>query len=137
MNDLPTIAHNLHTQDNRITANPIFVVQQRKRTAGFDADYADQYVWVDDSSEEVDEGKTKQLDRADESGRFDETNGYRKVWYRDEWVFVQPFFTERGAQDYIAVNGHNLTEPRIYVESGYRNTEWQLVREHLMSLATP
>lgn len=27
--------------------------------------------------------------------------------------------------------GHNLKEPRIYVESGYRNKEWETMREFL------
>lgn len=133
MNDLPTIAHNLRTQDNRITANPIFLVQQKQRVCGLEE--SDTYVWVDESSEKVDEEKAAELEEADLYDHHRDgstTKGYRKVYYRDEYVFVQPFFTEHGAQEYIRMNGHNLREPRIYVESGYRNHEWEMVREHLM-----
>lgn len=149
MNLIPTIGANLHTQDNRITANPIFLVQQKHRTGGFEESYADQHVWIRDG-EEVDDVIAALLDEADKTGssvithpddedRLDKTvrevDDYRKVYYRDEYVFVQPFFTEHGAQEYIRANGHNLREPRIYVESGYRNAEWAAVREYLMAQA--
>lgn len=131
MNDIPTIASNLATQDNRITANPIFLVQQKRRIYGLEE--SDHYIWVDECGEEVhDSDEIAQLDFKDEGGDLDE--GYRKSYYRDEYVFVQPFFTEHGARSYIKINGHNLREPRIYVESGYRNEEWQTVRAHLMGL---
>jgi len=131
MNDLLAISSNLHTQDNRITANPIFLVQQKHRVYGLEE--SDQYIWIDPSGEEVDDpDEIAQLDFKDEGGDLD--GDYRKSYYRDEYVFVQPFFTEHGAQAYIKVNGHNLREPRIYVEGGYRNAEWELVRTHLMGL---
>lgn len=147
MNDIPTIAANLHTQDGRMTNLPIFVVQQKRRIGGFEEGYADQYVWVsNDDSDEVDEDISKLLEEAEDSGCDaiilpDDPEGdvrdvdeYRKVYYRDDYIFVQPFFTLRGAEDYIAINGHNLREPRIYVESGYRNHEWETVRAHLIGL---
>lgn len=43
-------------------------------------------------------------------------------------------FTRKGCEDYIALNGHNLKSPRIYVESGYRNREWEQLRELVMRL---
>lgn len=138
MNDIPTISHNLHTQDNRITETPIFVVQQKRRIYGFEEGYTYDSVWVDQDGECADD-KAAELEAADIAGEFprnEDDEDYRRVWYRDEWVFVQPFFTEQGAKDYIAINGHNLREPRIYVESGYRNEEWRIVREHLMAFTT-
>lgn len=137
MNDLPTIALNLRTQDARATALPIFVIQQRKRSPVPEG-YSDDGEWYDtDSCKTVDDPEVLARIAGDEKAGVLDTDRYRWVWFRDEWVFVQPFFTERGAQDYIALNGHNLCEPRIYVESGWRNHEWETVREHLMSLATP
>jgi hypothetical protein len=32
------------------------------------------------------------------------------------------------AARYIYLNGHNLRAPRIYVESAFRNAEWQALR---------
>lgn len=148
MNDIPTIAHNLRTQDSRITANPIFIVQQKRRIGGFEIGYSYDYVWVNRDSEEVDESVGKLLDQAEEDMREsfkhpDDYDGetrpvknYRKVYYRDEYVFVQPFLTEHGAQQYLKINSHNLREPRIYVEGGWRNEEWEMVRGFLMGLKT-
>jgi len=137
MSDIPTIATNLRTQDGRMTSNPIFVVQQKRRICGLSEYYSDDYVWVNNDSEEVDEEKAAELEEADDRDTFQDgftTKGYRKVYYRDEYVFVQPFFTEQGAKDYLAINGHNLREPRIYVESGYRNEEWEMIRAHFVGL---
>jgi hypothetical protein len=132
MNDIPTIAANLRTQDNRITASPVFVVQQKRRVYGLEE--SDTYIWVDNrTGEEVDEEKATDIEVAvDEIG--EDPSCYRRSYYRDEWVFCQPFFTEAGAQRYIDINGHNLREPRIYVEGGYRNEEWETIRAHLMGL---
>lgn len=53
----------------------------------------------------------------------------------DVWEFVTACFTEKGCKDYLAVNGHNLTEPRIYAAGSYRNEEFRTVREYLLGLA--
>ena len=55
-----------------------------------------------------------------------------RAWEHETWVDVQPFFTEQGAEDYLAINRHNLRLPRIYVKSAYRNVEWQYVRDELI-----
>lgn len=51
-----------------------------------------------------------------------------------EYINIQPCFTLSGAEDYLHQDGHNLKHPDIYVCSGHRNTEWQLVREYLKNL---
>ena len=43
---LNEIQNNLQTQDNRITAEPVFVVEQKRRDWGFDSAYCDDYAWV-------------------------------------------------------------------------------------------
>lgn len=51
---------------------------------------------------------------------------------------MQPFFTRAGAEHYLEINGHNLRGPeplRIFVESAYRNAEWQAIRALLLALA--
>lgn len=50
---LQSIAQNLITQDNRITANPIFVVQQKVRRIVPEG-YSDTAIWYDsDRSEPI------------------------------------------------------------------------------------
>jgi hypothetical protein len=120
-------------QDNRCTAQPIFIVQQRRRIYGFDPPYSDDYVWlyVDEAVEVSDEKELAQIE-AEYERTGKEPAEYIRTFYQDFWEWVQPFFSEEGAQTYITCNRHNLTDPRIYVESAYRNDEWAAVREMLI-----
>ena len=125
----------LHTQDNRITHEPVFVVEQKQRVWGFDPAYADSYAWLDADNDhnEASEEEAKALDAkyiADE-----DTGSWMMVHYRDRWEFVTACFTEAGCEAYLKLNGHNLNETRIYVHSGYRNGEWIAVRAALMVTA--
>lgn len=138
------IAENLRTQDNAITADPIFMVQRLERTYGFDSAYCENWMLHDGEGEEylTDEIKSdwEAWDWDDIScDQFKEKHGVppgglEKVHYRDTWVNVMPFFTRFGAEAYLKINGHNLGKTRIYVESAYRNQEWIMIREWLMGL---
>lgn len=119
----------LRTQDNAITAEPIFVVQQRHRIYGLDSDYAEAHVWLTDDGD-ADEATPEQAAKLDAFGM--DRKGWRRVGVRDTWEWVQPFFTRVGAETYIEANAHNLTDPRVYVASGHRNDEWKLLRRVLM-----
>ena len=130
---MPDIGRLLATQDNRATRWPMFLVQQRVRLSGLDPRWTDEVVWVRDG-EEVGAEETAKLEAAyEETG--DEPEDCLRTGYVDQWEFVTCCFTEAAAQRYIDANGHNLREPRIYVESAHRNTEWIDVREHLLALA--
>ena len=119
----------IQTQDNACTAHPIFMVQSQRRIYGMDPDYSEEFVWLHaDECDEVDSILAAELE-GEYQKTYDEREGYRRVAYMDLWENVQPFFTRAGAEDYLARNGHNLKTPRIYVESAYRNQEWQLARE--------
>lgn len=138
VDDIKDIAARMVAQDNRITADPIFVVEQRKRVYGFDPDYASDVdiVWVYDDGDldEVPADEAKPLEEVYRSTR-EEPEGYRRLAFQDTWEFVTACFTERGCEDYIAANGHNLKEPRIYVHSAYRNREWRAIRQHLAEMS--
>jgi hypothetical protein len=56
-----------------------------------------------------------------------------RLAYIDVWEFVQPFFSVIGADIFIEANRHRLTDPRVYVDSAYRNDEWIAVRAALLS----
>ena len=134
--DLVNIGELIRTQDNRCTSDPIFIVQQKRRIWGMDEDSSDDYVWMENEYwEEVDIAKDAELKEKDSN--FESTEGYTKLFYLDVWDFVTACFTEQGCKDYIAVNGHNLTKPRIYAASAYRNEEWIAVREFLKGQDKP
>ena len=116
--EIAAIAERLHTQDNRITDNPLFAVQQKLRVYGVDTDYRDGFEYANEVGETCEEG--------DKSAR--------EVGYVDRWEFVTGCLTEQGCKDYIACNGHNLHEPRIYAYGSYRNAEFIALRKWLMSL---
>lgn len=180
MNDIiKRMSQDIHTQDNAITADPIFMVQEKKRIYGIHLDYDHTGTkFVDSNDAEAPADETTRREVYDEAlkagdleplviipydqwrktfgndvGATDEkrkahyaryvrgaekehfldfcADNYTEVGYRDIWVNVQPFFTRVGAEAYLEINGHNLKEPRIYVESAYRNAEWQAIRKFL------
>lgn len=122
----------IRTQDNRATSDPIFIVQRRKRIYGLDTDYAEDTCWIDDDGDEADSDMELELSVKVDCG--ESTEGWREAGYMDQWEFVTACFTEQGCKDYIAANGHNLGETRIYAASAYRNSEFIAVREFLKSV---
>jgi hypothetical protein len=112
---LSEIGERLRTQDNRITENPMFCVQTHRRDVVPDG-FSDETVWVLDG-EEVDA----------------DTDGAEEYGIRWRWETVMVAFTEEGCKEYLRQNGHNLSEPRIYVESFNRCPEMIAIREWLMA----
>ena len=117
IDDLKDISERLRTQDNRITREPMFCVQEKRREYGYDTQWVDDHVWLDDEASEV---------PAD-------TPGANKTGYRDNWHTVMVAFTEGACQDYLRQNGHNHGETRIYVKSFYRCSEMIRIRAWLMA----
>ena len=134
--DIKKIAELIKTQDNRITDQPLFIVQREVKDYGYDSGWSDNYVWVNsaDSEECVDED-----DELYEKLNEDEDNGedmgdWYRCYYKKRWEFVTACFTEQGCKDHIAANGHNIGKNRIYADGSFRNFEYQAVRNYLLSL---
>ncbi|MDX6839796.1 ead/Ea22-like family protein [Hafnia paralvei] len=127
-----TISDNIRTQDNRATSHPLFaVMQKREIVTSEDHDYT-RIVWVDCYSgdyDEADETKARRLEILYQNGRS--VDGWDRYAVLEINVFVTACFTEKGCQDYIDCEGHNLNKPFIYVFSAYRNAEFIAVREWL------
>lgn len=139
--ELRAIGELLRTQDNRVTDQPMFIVQEKRIVIGFDPDYSqgdeDIVWWIDDCQYFMGDELFEKMERA-----YEETSDIPENWHRHgfttEWVYVTACFTEQGCKDYLAKNGHNLKEPRIYADGSYRNAEFRLIRDWLMTLsATP
>jgi hypothetical protein len=137
------IADNLRTQDNRMTADPLFVVFE-KREVVVDGDYQhDRIVWFGDEGVEADAEQTERLDAIQNDVDSDqyleseiELEGmkWRKLAILEVDSFVTACFTEAGARAYLEINGHNLRKPFIYADGLYRNEEMKGLRHWLMQL---
>ena len=141
--DLLAIGDQLRTQDNRCTASPMFIVQQ-KLYFGCEPGEGNVDVWLNEDCEEVDEETAAMLDELDDAFKWelDEDqavmlNRHKKRGMKHYWEFCMAAFTEAGCKRYLELNGHNLTDPRIYAESWNRCPEMLAVREFLLANAEP
>ncbi|WP_126962467.1 hypothetical protein [Xanthomonas arboricola] len=131
---LADIGRLIQAQDSRATAAPIFIVQQKRFYAADPQCDHDRMVWVSEEGEEAVGEDAERLEAEfDETGS--ERDGWRRVAEGHYWDFVTACFTEQGCKDYLARDGHNLREPRIYAAGSYRNKEWRDVRSFLASLS--
>lgn len=120
------IARDLHTQDNRITHLPIFVLEEKVRIWGIDLDYTDEYVWRDNEHNVVWETGDKEEEPDDDK--------LMKIGIAYRWQFRTACLTENGIKRHLELNGHNLGETRIYVHSGYRTPEIETLRDSIMNM---
>ena len=131
---LVELVDRLRTQDNACTADPVFTVQQRRRIIGIDPQWTDDVVWIEDG-EECGPERAAELE-AEWARTGEEPDECIRTGYADEWQHVMTFFTEHAARDYIEHNRHRMRDPRIYVDSAYRNPEWQNVVKFLMEVGS-
>lgn len=133
--DINQLTNNLLTQDNAWTADPLFIVQQKRQIWGIDESYDPKIAWrCDDAVYTEGSREFRILQKMEDRGK--EIEGYEKVGYIEIWEFVTACLTEQGCKDYLAVNGHNLHSPRIYVSSAYRNREIIGLREYFIKGAS-
>lgn len=133
---LKEIQHELKTQDNRITADPIFLVEECIRIYGMDKSYADddQIIWYHCDGMEADEDEKAILDELEENCEKIE-DCWKKVAFMDKWIPVQSFFTEKAALEYIERNKHRHSgKLRTYADSLYRNPEMKMIRDYILNI---
>lgn len=134
--ELEEIGDLICTQDNRITDQPMFVVEKSVMVItdpdyGYDADE-----WVNTESgnyEKASETKARRLDALRDGYR--ETGDWEKFFLKETWEFVTCCFTEQGCKDFLKLNGHNIGKSRIYAYGSFRNHEYQTVRNFLIAQA--
>jgi len=136
-NGLEEIGNLISTQDNRITDQPIFVVEKSVMIIT-DPDYGyDAEEWINTESgeyEEASDTKSKRLDALMEGCRC--TGDWKKFYLKETWEFVTACFTEQGCKNFLAANGHRIGKSRIYAYGSYRNHEFQSVRDFLITQAS-
>lgn len=126
----------IRTQDNRITDQPMFVVEKSTMVIT-DPDYGyDDEEWINVESgdyQEADETKSRRLDALENGCR--DTGDWKKFYLKETWEFVTCCFTEKGCKDYLLANGYNIAKSRIYAYGSHRNNEYRTVRNMLISAA--
>ena len=93
--ELIEISKCLQQQNNRCTADPVFIVQEKRRMYGLSHEYSDELVWIDmeDGCDELPDPENDEQETEYENNEF-----YELVGFYDEWINVQTFFTERGLE---------------------------------------
>ncbi|WP_027178802.1 hypothetical protein [Maridesulfovibrio bastinii] len=128
--DLSTLRKELQTQDNQCTAEPIFLVEEKKRVYGFDPIYSEETVFVD-----IENGGNE-VDLEEYGLTYEEAlneNGLTECGYADEWNFVNAHFSDRSAKEYIEKNGHRHSgELRVMVDTMLRCPEMIAIRKALL-----
>lgn len=137
LEQLKAIGERICTQDNRITENPMFCLQILRRDVGLDSAYAANQCWRDSANDET---------------IYDDDSGFMgeeflpagQEWdcfgYVDRWETIMVAFTEKGIQEHLKLDGHNVVsrafrgQYRIYVESFNRCPEMIGIREFLKNL---
>ena len=151
---LKEIQKNLNTQNNRATADPIFIVYDWERIPSHN-DYTDEFMFVG-SEGKIAEDKEQLitfLKDSDCCGELSEKElesikdmsdddliewikdkgvDIDKVYYIKKRVFINVFFTEKSADAFIKQNHYHYTkEVHTYVACLWRNPEMQYIRNCL------
>ena len=136
---LTALSTELRTQDNAITADPLFVVYDKQRIYGLDIDHAEHYCWLypdrgDGQSEVADSKMVTRLNHLESLGLEPAISGveYTRIGYVDVDRFITCCLTRKAATEFISSNSHRLRKPFVYVESLDRNSEMIALRNHLM-----
>ncbi len=115
------LSDRLRTQDgmgnekgpSHMTGNPVYLVMETERVLGVDPDFHEI------TGFEV-QGDVVELD---ENGKVPEN--VEKVAYVERRVLVEGAvaLTREGIERYLALNGHNLCDPSVFVASAHRCAE--------------
>ena len=120
-------------KNDHLTAEPMFCLQIKVRDLWFDPTYSENEYWWNPETGEMayDDEEGEPEDLSDWDGPFG---------YRDRWETVMVALTQKGIDEYMKENGHNVRklahrgEVRSYVDSFYRCPEMIAIRKYLMSL---
>jgi hypothetical protein len=145
---LINLSKELKIQDNRITENPIYRVYQKITIVKADG-FGNQVGYLDSEghitrledlqkSGEIENYRKEHLEYSDEDDEYILENRleYQKLEFSEEDISVsgQVYFTENAAATHIAANHYHYDHPFVFVESAWRNYEWQKIREIILSL---
>lgn len=135
---LKDIIHELNTQDERFTRNPVFLVQELNKVPTSEDYFTDGVQYVEDVT-----GDHAVYETLIEAYRDLLESGYSKddirenvetVPYVESWQTIKTCFTEKGAQQFIDRKKHDYNTLRIYVDSLGYNIEMLTLRNLILNL---
>lgn len=146
---LRTLKSEMHTQDGRITQDPIFQVRTKVVDWGIHPDYSEVEAFFDSEGnivDSLDDVKVAYQDITEEDPSekdwdydledlLDEMQ-FGHAYGRESVDIVAPcFFSEKAAQAWLERNRHKIAgKPFIYADSAWDNTELKEVRSLLLNL---
>lgn len=154
---------NILTQSHSMTSNPVYVVYSKQEIC-VDGDFEfDKIIYVKNGDSDYPELTYEEFEELEEE--YNRATEYRSVeidssgneviremptdhsgdeFDPDDWEkryikyidrFEGAFFIRQNAENFLANQRHNLSSPYIYIESAYRNPEWQQIRKLLLDKA--
>ena len=157
---LMELSEEMTTQDNRCTAMPhMFQVQETRKVPASEG--CGEEVWYNPECEQelrtneeiiewlsenendlasviIEEGVSEAKFGAMENWDLDtllEEKGFSKFYETDGNTYSNTFFTSKGCDEHIRINGHNLHNPVNYLTHAYRNAEMDLVSKFLCEIS--
>lgn len=144
---LMELATEYMTQDNRITAKPyLFQLRTTHQVAAYEG--CGEEIWIDDEGDEWTDEERIGLINSFQKGKYGDNAplyddlddwdrdgvmsdmGHRKVCITKEHRYENGFFTAKGCEEHIRINGHNLNHPvDTYLTHAFRNAEMDLMAD--------
>jgi hypothetical protein len=116
------------------TRDPIYTVQKERRVYWIEDGEEEGAVWIEDG-EECDSALSARLERRHRRG-WELPERYQRCGFKITWEFVDVFLSIDAAKAAVeSLNRRHGSAHRLYVESGYRNQEWQMLQRLLISIA--
>jgi hypothetical protein len=144
---LRAFTHELQTQDRHCTAAPVFFVVRTWRDYVGPSGFGDREVWVDmhdDPTTFESEEKARETMREEWGLEGDEleerVKGLERFSMHEVARHENVFFTKKGYDEHMELNGHNYRapsnkDPGFYVQHAFRNPEVKRLLEIVQRLA--
>lgn len=134
--EILAIGRNIKSQDKRSTSHPMFQIQQEVEIVAYEDHNECRIVWRENLSGDYEEATPLRATRLEAlyQARDEEPEGWNRYTIATVWQVVTSCFTKVGADEYLRAHGRDLKNPRIYVASGWNNTEFKTVRDFLLSI---
>jgi len=159
---LKDLMHKCNTQNNRSGALPVYFVIREDRMLMCSEEYTDDYIWLDDESQEIVSAKDvangneteilrdwleenwdseydghvdfESLSESEIEDMAEDEQGARKESIQIIRKYSKVFLTEDACENYIENNKHNLSNPVSYGESFYDNYEFKALFKALAEI---